>query len=561
MQAPAQTASLSSLHLKAPSTPDNPFLVSVTVIISIKCFFSSFDRSRNANVCNISIFTLTSRSPRFNMSDHEYIDTDDEDDRYRLIVNPSKPRKLTEKKLRDQAALQAHIEKTQRDAARSAVPFSDPNKQSLAQLMNQNESHKIIASPREYQIELFERAKERNLLVVLPTGMLTNYNRGCANSAGTGKTLISALLLRHHLEQELEARAVGKPKKVAFFLVEKVALCVQQHAVLSCNLGAHTVTKFVGNMKGMAKTKEYWDEKFGENMVVVCTAQILLDCLTCGFITMSRINLLIFDEAHHTKKKHPYARIMDGYYRKLEGEKPRILGMTASPVDSRTRDVKDTALELERSLDSQIATISDEVLMETMHRQKQTEETVNYRRLEAPDDTKTRLWDQIFALVSRNEQFKLSLEFTKEASSVLGTWCADRYWELAMTDLETERLAARTSREFIGDIAVTRADQATEAVRRVQAIVRAHTFGAVNPNSEGLSAKVRSLHEILVHAFTIDGTKRCIVFVEKRYTARLLADLYSQPSMRIPGMNAAYMVSINLPHLTLLTISGRLSIN
>lgn len=314
-------------------------------------------------------------------------------------------------------------------------------------------------------------------------------------------------------------------------------------------------------MKGMTKTKEYWDEKFGENMVVVCTAQILLDCLTCGFITMSRINLLIFDEAHHTKKKHPYARIMDGYYYKHEGEKPRILGMTASPVDARTRDVKDTALELERSLDSQIATISDEVLMETMHRKKQTEETVNYSRLEAPDDTKTHLWDQIFALVSRNEQFKLSLEFTKEASSVLGTWCADRYWELAMTDLETERLAARTSREFIGDIAVTRADQATEAVRRVQEIVRAHKFGAVDPKAEGLSAKVKSLHEILVHAFTMDGTKRCIVFVEKRYTARLLSDLYSQPFMRIPGMSAAYMVSSSLSQFTLPTIPGRLSIH
>lgn len=314
-------------------------------------------------------------------------------------------------------------------------------------------------------------------------------------------------------------------------------------------------------MKGMTKTKEYWDEKFGENMVVVCTAQILLDCLTCGFITMSRINLLIFDEAHHTKKKHPYARIMDGYYYKHEGEKPRILGMTASPVDARTRDVKDTALELERSLDSQIATISDEVLMETMHRKKQSEETVNYNRLEAPDDTKTHLWDQIFALVSRNEQFKLSLEFTKEASSVLGTWCADRYWELAMTDLETERLAARTSREFIGDIAVTRADQATEAVRRVQEIVRAHKFGAVDPKADSLSTKVKSLHEILVHAFTMDGTKRCIVFVEKRYTARLLSDLYSQPFMRIPGMSAAYMVSSSLSHLTLLTIPGRLSIH
>jgi endoribonuclease Dicer len=115
-----------------------------------------------------------------------------------------------------------------------------------------------------------------------------------------------------------------------------------------------------------------------------------------------------------------------------------------------------------------------------------------------------------------------------------------------MTDLETERLAARTSREFVGDIAVTRADLATEAVRRVQEIVQAHKFGAIDPKAEGLSAKVKSLHEILSHAFTMDGTKRCIVFVEKRYTARLLSDLYSQPSMRIPGMSASYMVSSSL---------------
>ncbi|KAF9781071.1 hypothetical protein IL306_014111 [Fusarium sp. DS 682] len=477
------------------------------------------------------------------MSDHEYIDTDEEDDRYRLVVNPSKPRKITEKKLRDQAALQAHIEQTQREAAKSAVPFSDPSKQSLAQLFNQNESRKIIASPREYQIELFERAKERNIIVVLPTG--------------TGKTLISALLLRHHLEQELEARDAGNPKKVAFFLVEKVALCVQQHAVLSCNLGVHPVTKFVGKMTGMTKTKEYWDKQFSENMVVVCTAQILLDCLTCGFITMSRINLLIFDEAHHTKKKHPYARIMDGYYRKNEGERPRILGMTASPVDAQTRDVKDTALELEKILDCQIATISDEVLMETMERQKQIEESVHYDTLESPDDTKTQLWDSIFALVSRNEQFKLSLEFTKEASSVLGAWCADRYWQLAITDLETERLAARTGREFVGDIAVTRSDQATEAVRCVQKVVQAHKFGMIDPKSQGLSAKVKRLHEILFHAFTNDGTKRCIVFVEKRFTARILSDLYNQPSMRIPGMSASYMVGCQSVNSTFGSMSFR----
>ncbi|KAM0549771.1 hypothetical protein ACHAPJ_009210 [Fusarium lateritium] len=406
-----------------------------------------------------------------------YVDTDDDDDRYRLTVNPSKPRKITEKKLRDHAVLQAWIAKTQREAAKSAiVTLNDPDKQSLTQLIHASENRKIIATPREYQIELFEQAKEKNTIVVLPTG--------------SGKTLISALLLRHHLEIEVEARATGNAKKVAFFLVEKVALCVQQHAVLDCNLGEHPVAKFTGNTTGLVKNKAYWDKQFSENMVVVCTAQILLECLNSGFITMSQINLLIFDEAHHAKGAHPYARVMKSHYFAHRGERPRILSMTASPVDSKTRDVKATALELERALDSEIKTVSDEVLIESMARQKQVEERVDYSPLEFPEDTKTQLWDLISTQVSRNEHFKALLEFTKEASSSLGPWCADRYWQLLITDTETARLAARTDREYSGDFAPVKADQATEAVRRVQSIVKTHQFGTIEPWSHLLSSKV-----------------------------------------------------------------------
>ncbi|KAH6969437.1 hypothetical protein DER45DRAFT_515726 [Fusarium avenaceum] len=442
----------------------------------------------------------------------EYIDTDDEDDRYGLVVHPSKPRKISEKKLRDHAVLQAYIEKTQHEVAKSSVStFSDPDKQSLAQLIHSSESRKIIATPREYQLELFERAKEKNVIVVLPTG--------------SGKTLISALLLRHHLDQEMESRALGNPKKVAFFLVEKVALCVQQHTVLSCNLGDYPVAQFIGDTTGMVKTKEYWDTQFSENMVIVCTAQILLDCLNNGFITMSQINLLVFDEAHHAKKEHPYARIMRLHYYCHKGERPRILGMTASPVDSHTIDVRVTALELERALDCEIATVSDE-----------------YKTLDSPEDTKTPLWDSILKQISRNDLFKASLDFTKECSSVLGPWCADRYWQLSITEVETERLENRTGDTFSGDKTVTRSDKATEAVRRVREIVEDHQFGTIEPGSNGISSKVKSLHEILLHAFTMDDTKRCIVFVEKRSVASLLSDLYNQTSMRILGMNASYMV-------------------
>jgi endoribonuclease Dicer len=54
--------------------------------------------------------------------------------------------------------------------------------------------------------------------------------------------------------------------------------------------------------------KQTWDRYFEENMVIVCTAEILNQCLLSSYVKIRQINLLIFDEAHHTKKDHPYAR-------------------------------------------------------------------------------------------------------------------------------------------------------------------------------------------------------------------------------------------------------------
>jgi len=66
------------------------------------------------------------------------------------------------------------------------------------------------------------------------------------------------------------------------------------------------------------------------------TADILYGCLVHAFIKMQDINLLCFDEAHHAKKKHSYARIIkDFYLAEPENTRPKIFGMTASPVGSR----------------------------------------------------------------------------------------------------------------------------------------------------------------------------------------------------------------------------------
>jgi endoribonuclease Dicer len=79
------------------------------------------------------------------------------------------------------------------------------DKLSIRDILAKEENSRKIVNPRDYQTELFQRAKDENIIAVLDTG--------------TGKTHIATLLLRHILDSELESRAKGLPPKVAFFLV------------------------------------------------------------------------------------------------------------------------------------------------------------------------------------------------------------------------------------------------------------------------------------------------------------------------------------------------------
>lgn len=86
-----------------------------------------------------------------------------------------------------------------------------------------------------------------------------------------------------------------------------MTLVFQQAAVLESNLD-EKIGSFCGEMGCDLWKKETWEKHFAANMVIVCTAEILYQCLMHAFITIHQINLLIFDEAHHAKKNHAYAR-------------------------------------------------------------------------------------------------------------------------------------------------------------------------------------------------------------------------------------------------------------
>ncbi|OTB08273.1 hypothetical protein M426DRAFT_71360 [Hypoxylon sp. CI-4A] len=453
--------------------------------------------------------------------------SDDDDDV--LPSEAERPRKTTRKvvdNLQFSQFMRDHQEKIYNSVPASTLKDDEKSKYLL---MQEAESEKIISSPREYQTELFERAKQKNIIAVLDTG--------------TGKTLIAALLLRHTIEQELEDRNSGNAPRTSFFLVDKVALVLQQYEVLRANLD-HPVQRFHGDLGGSTLTYEFWRQKTEDTMVIVCTAEILLSCLHHAFVKMEDINLLIFDEAHHTKKNHPYARIIKEFYASLEKDdqqRPRILGMTASPVDAKT-DVTSAAAKLEGLLHSEIATVADTSVYMKSSINRPFENILEYHAPSEPFETA--LWQKLHKLVGHNEVLRKLFIYSKSCTIEMGRWCADRVWKICLTEREAQKLEAKTERNFTSgkvQLPIAALDAERSAVHEAYQLVASHTLPSPERNHFHLSNKVHKLIDALQKHLN-PAKDKCIVFVEQRLTAMLLTDLFKQPSMNLPDIKAGMLL-------------------
>jgi len=457
--------------------------------------------------------------------DDDADDIDEDSGVKRWVVNEApKPRKISEKKRADAAAFDRWIEQNQESLAKARDKNSLDDYKSVGYLVKDSENRKIIASPRDYQLELFEVAKTQNTIAVLDTG--------------SGKTLIAALLLRWTIENELEDRAQGRPKRIAFFLVDKVALVFQQHAVLTCNLD-YPIEKLCGEIADTIGSKESWMKLLDENMAIVCTAEILNFCLHSAYIRMDQINLLVFDEAHHTKKNHPYARIIKDFYTKVDSDsrRPRILGMTASPVDAQV-DPRMAAAELEALLHSRIATAADPTMLQSTICKPKNEVVRQYERRQS--DWETPLAKSLRELVGGHELFQKAFAFGSTAAAELGPWIADRFWQLLFRSEELQKMESKIERQYAFDEIMGRAKN---KVREACELVKNHKFTQPAEDKSHLSGKVLELLKILQSQFQDEGTdKRCIVFVKQRNTAMLLADLLRQPEMSIPRLRVGVLV-------------------
>ncbi|XP_009363041.2 endoribonuclease Dicer homolog 3a-like isoform X1 [Pyrus x bretschneideri] len=206
-------------------------------------------------------------------------------------------------------------------------------------------------SPRRYQSEVYEVARRRNTIAVLETG--------------SGKTMIAVMLIRDY-EGCQTNNLSGGAKKLIIFLAPTVHLVHQQFKVIKESTN-YNVGEYYGALGVDSWTMERWEKKMNEHDVLVMTPKIFLDALRKAFLSFEAVCLMIIDECHRATGNHPYTKIMKEFYHK-SGNKPKIFGLTASPVIkkgvSSTKDCEGQLSELESILDSQIYTIEDITEME-----------------------------------------------------------------------------------------------------------------------------------------------------------------------------------------------------
>ncbi|XP_070539790.1 uncharacterized protein [Ptychodera flava] len=174
---------------------------------------------------------------------------------------------------------------------------------------------KLIAkTPRSYQMELYRKAIERDSVIFLPTG--------------TGKTLISAMVISHVLQQN--------PLRQVVFLVDRVLLVIQQSKVLQEELSHLTINQERIQIAALCGEKQDTGSlPLHHHHILVTTAAYYINLLQDGVVRWEDLSLAVFDEAHHCIKRHPFNVILEDYH--LNGtHQPILLGLTASPAGQPT---------------------------------------------------------------------------------------------------------------------------------------------------------------------------------------------------------------------------------
>src|SRR4030042_5147126 len=140
--------------------------------------------------------------------------------------------------------------------------------------------------PREYQQKIYEVCKDKNCLVILPTG--------------TGKTLVALMLAINRLRLYPESKIL--------FLAPTKPLAEQHLSYFNNHLPELFATKelFTGKIEA-GKRKKLWQNA----EIIFSTPQCVENDLKNNLYNLEKVSLLIEDECHRCIENYAYTYIVE----------------------------------------------------------------------------------------------------------------------------------------------------------------------------------------------------------------------------------------------------------
>ncbi|KAF2446838.1 P-loop containing nucleoside triphosphate hydrolase protein [Karstenula rhodostoma CBS 690.94] len=387
---------------------------------------------------------------------------------------------------------------------------------------------------RTYQAEMLEASLRENIIV--------------AQDTGSGKTHIALARTAAELE-------TCDPNQLVWFLAPTVALCEQQFKVFKSILPAYETQLLTGNDNVDHWTDQRtWDAVLANVRIVLSTHKVLLDALTHGFVQMSKLALLIFDEAHHCTGNHPANVLLADFYlpRLQEGVYlPKILGLSASPVMK--AKASDEALEvIERNMNAITKTpkMHRSELLRFVHKPQlirmSYSPTVDMDSpLYAELNSQLMSYDlrsdpYVLDLLNNPNKYHNSTKKLEEATFKQATYCfkelktlVDKHKTTAaelgvsVADWCLQQCIARFTKQIrFSDQLLDLSHAETEYLQKVFSGLPLPTGYASRPMSlDKLSPKVESLVDLL--ASEADSNLTGLIFVEQRAWVAALAEIIS----------------------------------
>lgn len=163
--------------------------------------------------------------------------------------------------------------------------------------------------PRPQQIEAYIETLHRNCIVTLPTGF--------------GKTLVASMVISRFSSLNRS--------RLAVMVVDRIPLVFQQANAISMDTDL-IVAKICSENKTSRSVRRVRD---GECQVLVITAGSLVELFKSKELPLNILSVVVFDECHHATGNHSYVQLLSILSQIQVSERPRILGLSASPFSAK----------------------------------------------------------------------------------------------------------------------------------------------------------------------------------------------------------------------------------